>query len=93
MDDYTKKHNEIKLNILSSLARSQKALSTIIENISNVTDVSKELRKQLVDNIEVISHYQRVLAIKLMGIHIVTKNKGRPMKPWLHHQVKLQKST
>jgi len=83
------KQNEIKLDILQSLARSQRALSTIIESIADVTKLSSKAAEGLLENIQEISQYQKVLAVKLAGIHLrELKKGGLPARPWLHRRIR-----
>lgn len=78
-----KKEIEIKLDIMESLARSQKALARIIESMADVTVSSDKAGKKLLENIEVIALYQQALAKKLAGVQVRRKRIGKPAKPWL----------
>ena len=81
------KQNEIKLDILQSLARSQRALATIIESIADISKSAPKAAEGLLENIQEISRYQKVLAVKLAGIHLYEAKKGgTPAKPWLHQR-------
>ncbi|NHN30190.1 hypothetical protein G9U52_10130 [Paenibacillus sp. S3N08] len=76
----------IKLHLLTSLARSQRALTHMLESVADVSTNSKETAQQLADNIEVISKYQRQLTAKITGITIRrrARTQGRNGKPWLN---------
>jgi hypothetical protein len=86
------KQNEIKLDILQSLAMSQKALARMIENIADVTDHSVGISKYLMENIEIISKYQRALTVKLTGMTFPERKKGKPAKPWIYQQINMKKN-
>lgn len=81
------KENEIKLDILTSLSISQKALARMIENMAEVTHSSKAVSEHLLENIQIISQYQRALAMKITGLNITTKKKGIPTLPWKNTQL------
>lgn len=80
----------IKLHILNSLARSQRALARILESIADVMEhrEHREHRKaaegRLGEQIEAISRYQRQIAVKMIGVKIRRKTCGVPQKPWIN---------
>lgn len=74
---------EIKLDILSSLARSQRALADMLEGIAALTLDSPEAAERLRRQVEVLVRHQTVLAEKLYGIRISRIVKGKPGKVWL----------
>jgi hypothetical protein len=78
----------IKLDILNSLARSQRALARILESVADTVEAYPPPVDQVIGNLEAISRYQLTLAQKISGL---TKNKrkmGIPAQPWL--SVRLQ---
>jgi poly-gamma-glutamate capsule biosynthesis protein CapA/YwtB (metallophosphatase superfamily) len=87
--------NRLKLDILQSLARSQRALAEIVEVIAPVVASSvhgtssdhealEELTtQQILAYLGSLSAYQHALAQKLSGIDIRQVKNGRPGKPWL----------
>jgi hypothetical protein len=89
--DLSTKQDEIKLDILQSLAASQKALARMVENIADITDHSESLSQYLRDNIEAISKYQRTLAVKMTGMTFPERKRGNPAKPWIHQQIRMDK--
>ncbi|HEY0828141.1 MAG TPA: hypothetical protein VGE40_08600 [Bacilli bacterium] len=92
MDAWSKqqmKQNEIKLDILQSLARSQKALARIMESLSDVVGSSDKISEELLGNMAVISGYQKMLADRIAEIHLPKKKKcGNPANPWMHPRLK-----
>ncbi|MZQ85987.1 hypothetical protein GQF01_28185 [Paenibacillus sp. 5J-6] len=74
----------IKLDILESLARSQRALARIIESVADSVESSPQLAGQIADNLTSIVGYQRILAKKIIGLPIRLKQKGIPRQPWLN---------
>jgi len=84
MTNVRMKEKLVKLHILVSLAKSQRALSRIITNIADVSDVSKHTPERLLRHVEEISRYQKVLAAKISGIRIGVVRKGIPKQPWLN---------
>ncbi|MFD0694217.1 hypothetical protein ACFQZT_08935 [Paenibacillus sp. GCM10027628] len=77
----------IKLDLLDSLARSQHALSRIIESVAQSVEASPSLARQVGENLASIVKYQHILARKITGIHIREKQIGTPAPPWLNPQV------
>jgi len=74
-----------RVNFINAVARSQSALSRILESVADVAgqDVSKELAKKLCDNIQVMTDYQSALCRLAPGIQFNQRKKmGTPMKPW-----------
>lgn len=84
------RQDEIKLDILESLARSQKALASIIESVAGAAERSKELSEGLLDNLEIISKYQHALAVKLAGMRVTARVRGAPGKPWLSERASIR---
>ncbi|WP_068605532.1 hypothetical protein [Paenibacillus swuensis] len=80
--------NAIKLDILRSLARSQKALARMIEQVADVTERSHKTAGHLCDNIQSISHYQRSIMLKMIGIRIKRRRRGLPGAVWLRADVR-----
>ncbi|MEC0232232.1 hypothetical protein [Paenibacillus alba] len=81
-------HREtIELHMLTSLARSQRAICRILETIADQVEISEQLAIHLAENLSTLSDYQRTL------IHKITKQKprkrqmGTPAKPWMNKQV------
>jgi hypothetical protein len=89
------RQNRLKLDILKSLARSQRALAGIVEVIAPVVASSIQgtssdyeaasdlMTQQILAHLGSLSNYQQALAQKLCGIDIRQVKNGRPGKPWL----------
>ncbi|WP_248927675.1 hypothetical protein [Paenibacillus hamazuiensis] len=80
------RENRIKLHILTSLARSQRALTKMLEAMADICDVSGETSRRLAENIEVIGKYQRILAVKITGVSPRRVKRGIPNGPWLNRE-------
>ncbi|MEK3720850.1 hypothetical protein [Paenibacillus sp. FSL H8-0034] len=99
--DYTHEQR-IQMHMLTSIARSQRALTQILEAVADLTQKSadahissesittnpKETVQRVVDNIQQISNYQRQLTAKITGITIRrrVRVRGHNGKPWLNHE-------
>lgn len=83
---------QIKLNILDSLAASQRALSQLLQHAAD-TQSCIELHGKLLENIDLLSDYQRMIALKLCSIRIRERKKGRPTSPWLASVIDCTSST
>jgi hypothetical protein len=89
------RQNKLKLDILQSLARSQRALAEIVEVIAPLVASSVQgttsdhqvsldlMSQQILANLGSLSHYQHALAQKLSSIEIRQVKNGKPGKPWL----------
>lgn len=77
----------IKLDLLDSLARSQRALSRIIESVAQSVEDSPPLAGHVAENLASIVKYQHILVRKITGIHIREKQIGTPARPWLNPQI------
>ncbi|MFD2612386.1 hypothetical protein [Paenibacillus gansuensis] len=82
-----RKQDELKIDILESLARSQKALAKIIENMAEQTEHAHGLSENLAENMQALSKYQLSLASKMSGITVHSKRYGLPGRPWLHRRL------
>ncbi|WP_240414485.1 hypothetical protein [Paenibacillus periandrae] len=94
--------HHIQMHMLTSLARSQRALTQMLEAVAELTQKSadahinaemittnpKETVQRVVDNIQQISNYQRQLTAKITGIaiHRRVRVRGHNGKPWLNHE-------
>lgn len=78
------KERHIKLHMLISLARSQRALSQMLESVAQISADSEKTAKKLAENIEVIGKHQRVLAEKITGVKFARMQRGSPGKIWLN---------
>lgn len=78
----------LKLHILHSLARSQRALAVMIESMADIAGRSSSVARGLAEQIEAISKYQRAIAVKMIGVKIRRKRRGKPGLPWLHRKLR-----
>jgi|HigsolmetaAR203D_1030402.scaffolds.fasta_scaffold00356_8 hypothetical protein len=78
----------IKLDILESVAKSQRALARILESAADVYDHLPALAGRIGENIEQLADCQRALADLLVPLRIPRKKKGLPGKPWLASSVR-----
>lgn len=81
------KEAEIRLDILSSLARSQRALADMLEGIAALTLESPEAARQVRRQAETLVRHQAVLAEKLLGIRIPRLIRGKPGRLWLNRRL------
>jgi hypothetical protein len=89
------RQNRLKLDILQSLARSQRALAEIVEVIAPVVASSIQgttsdhepssdiMTQQILAHLGSLSNYQHSLAQRFSGIDIRQVRNGMPGKPWL----------
>lgn len=88
MKDWNQERERLELHMMTSLARSQRALSRIIEAVADHMEGSEELAGHVADNLKTISEYQRALMLKLMNPSKSSRVVGKPGKPWISKRVK-----
>lgn len=76
----------LELHMLTSLARSQRALSRIIESVADQVEASHEMSEEITQNLKAISSYQRVLICRITGFRPHKKRRGIPAPPWFTDQ-------
>lgn len=78
---------KIELHMLTSLARSQRALCRILETIADQVEVSEQLAAHMAENLKTLSDYQRTMIQKITKRSPRLRRVGTPGKPWIHHKV------
>lgn len=81
--------NDIKLDILHSLARSQRAIARMMESIADVTTVSPQTAMHVTKNMESMNKYQRVLGDIMLGIRIKKVRRSMKGKLWINENAKI----
>lgn len=87
MRGLVERENELRLDILESLAKSQRALASIIGNMADVSGGSKEHAEGLLKHIQTLVQVQEVLAGRILGIKLRRVVKGKPGPVWLAGRV------
>ncbi|MFC5447341.1 hypothetical protein [Paenibacillus aestuarii] len=82
----------IRLDVLESLARSQRALALIMESVAASVEASPPLARHIAGNLEAIVKHQQILTSKLTGIPIRVRRIGTPARPWLNPQPGIYKA-
>jgi len=77
------RREQLKLDMLEALARSQHALASMLEQMAAVTEVSPHAAKQMIASAETLARYQQSLAECVSAIRFPRIRKGRPGKAWL----------
>jgi hypothetical protein len=84
MSQLAQRQEELKLDIVASLARSQRALVRILESVADTIQESPPSSEELLKLLKVIAEHQIVLSSKLVGIRLRRLRRGKPGKPWMH---------
>lgn len=90
--------NHIKLDLLKSLARSQRALAVMMEELAELTSGSHPGEESLqghsllsphriAEHLAVLAKHQVILTERITGMKLARIVKGRPGRPWLHRRV------
>lgn len=82
----------LELHLLTSLARSQRALCRIIESVADQVVASQQITEEMAQNLKLISSYQRVLVQKITRLKPLKKKSTTPSPPWLASEISLQTS-
>ncbi|MGG3283061.1 hypothetical protein [Paenibacillus solani] len=83
------REHEAKIAMVSSIARSQQALASILESIAEVTAHSETTARTLAENIRLLIDYQSVMAEMLTGIPFNRFKLGNPASPWINSECQL----
>lgn len=78
----------MKLDMLESVAKSQRALTRILESAADVYEASPTLAGKMMENLEQLADCQMALTELLVPLRLPRKKKGRPAKPWLASPVR-----
>lgn len=88
---WLRRQQEMKLDILESLARSQRAMARIMESAAAMTEdeqsqpADKDLRKSM----EAIERYQLAIMDKMLGIRIREVYVSPPAVPWTNEKLRV----
>lgn len=91
MSRLAERERAVKLELVSSIARSQLALARILESIADVSAHADPIAKSLRDNIAHLSQMQQMLTESVVGIRFGQRRKGRPSGPWINQQAGSQR--
>ncbi|MCD1258102.1 hypothetical protein B5M42_004515 [Paenibacillus athensensis] len=78
----TREH--IELHLLTSLARSQRALSRIVESVADQAAASDRIAKEIAGHLEALCRYQGAMITKFIGKRPVRRRSAFPAPPWLN---------
>lgn len=85
--EWKRKETELKLDILQSLARCQRALASILETMAVCGNEDEQAAITLRKHAETIERYQLAIAEKIIGIPFHPWRASKPGPVWLHPQV------
>jgi hypothetical protein len=74
----------LELHILTSLARSQRALARIIGAVADQVEGSDQISQHFTENIKLLSLYQRELTMKICRLQPRKQYFGKPGTPWIN---------
>lgn len=78
------REQEIKLELISSIAQSQQALARILSSIADISVHSEVSARSLQENIRLLTQYQGAMCEMLTGISLHRRIDGIPSSPWLN---------
>lgn len=81
--NFLERQLELKLDIMESLSRSQRAVAVMLEGLADTTaqrgDSSELIGRELI----AIARYQQVLGHRMLGIPLHRVRRGHSMPPWV----------
>lgn len=87
---WLERQREMKLDILESLARSQRAMARIIETVADAgagPSGEDKAEQRIMKSIEAISGYQQAIMEKMLGITIGEVKTSSPSAPWTNEEL------
>lgn len=88
------RENELKLDILTALARSEQALAQLIEEVVHIrrqyTSMNDGNHDELLHEMMLLGKYQQVLAEKILKIRLRQRKQGEPGACWLSERCQLK---
>ncbi|SEC70718.1 hypothetical protein [Paenibacillus sp. GP183] len=82
MIDLPQDRARLELHILASLARSQRALARMIEAVADQVADSKQAAGKMIENLEMISAYQRILVVRITSANVKERQTRSAMAGW-----------
>ncbi|RTE02097.1 hypothetical protein [Paenibacillus whitsoniae] len=79
---------QIELHLLISLARSQRALSRMLEAAADQVEASGDLAQHIGENLGAIAAHQRALLQRVTGLPVRVRSHSAPGKPWVNAQLR-----
>ncbi|MFX3632607.1 MAG: hypothetical protein ACE3L7_32080 [Candidatus Pristimantibacillus sp.] len=89
MINLSRREHEVKLELISSIARSQFALARILDSIASISDCSPNLATRIGENMRILTELQEKMTESVTGLslrHNRVRN-GKPVKPWINSRV------
>lgn len=88
MNGLREQERAIKLDMLHSLARSQRALARLLECVADVTEADDGMKRNLKRHFAALAACQRALADRIVGIRVRRVVSGKPGAVWLDRKVR-----
>lgn len=75
---------QLKLEMLESLSRSQRAVAAMLESMAKTTSAYRmDSAEVIVHELSSIAKYQQALARHMLDIRLHTVHRGKPTPPWI----------
>lgn len=86
-EKWVERENELRLDLLESLVRSQRALASLIERAAEAGAGAPEGAAAMLEHVETLSRYQLALSEKIAGHRLRRVVFGRPGSVWVNRGV------
>ncbi|WP_253944752.1 hypothetical protein [Paenibacillus sp. NEAU-GSW1] len=83
---------EVKLDLIASIAKSQHALSRILDSVADVADWSPDTARRIGENVVLLTRMQEAMAEAVAGAPIRRSRirNGKPAVPWLNPRLRFR---
>lgn len=86
------RRTEAQIKMVEAMARSQAALARLLEQLADISELSRHQSNLIHDNIVSLTHYQQSLCHTVTGWRWREVKQGSAGMPWLNHQYPLDVS-
>lgn len=86
------RETEAKIKMVEAMARSQAALARLLEQLSDISELSRQQSHLIHDNIVSLTQYQQALCHAVTGWRWREIKQGHAGAPWLNHHYPLDVS-
>lgn len=77
------REREVKLELLTSLARSQHAMARILESVAEVAAASPEAARGIQQELRALTRLQHAIAANIAPLRLAPLHEGAPGPVWL----------
>jgi len=90
----SREEHAVKLELISSIAKSQLALARILDSIASVSDLTPMMARRIGENIRLLTSLQEGMAesVSLLALGQSRTRLGQPTNPWINPRLQTANS-